>query len=100
MDPLNDPRFPNRPTHPDYWRIAEVAMQQDGKAEEGKQSVPQILEGVVDHESATYAATNRALIMCQKTGLPEALAPVLAAVWLDAFSVGVRFQQRGGHQGD
>lgn len=97
-DPLNDPRFPDRPQHPDYWRIAEVALQQDGKAEEGGQSVEQIVQGLVDPKSVTYAATQRARIMIQKTGLPETLEPLLAAVWMDAFTVGARFEQRGGHQ--
>lgn len=98
-DPLNDPRFPERPTHPDFWRMSEVILQQDGEADEGGQSVEEIVKDTVDLPSLSYFAMQRAGIQCQRTGLPEALVPVLASSWMDAFLAGVRFQQRGGHQG-
>jgi hypothetical protein len=97
-DPLNDPRFPKRPTHPDFWRISEVVLQHDGGADEGKKPLEEIVKDTVDLESLTYFAMQRAGMSCQKMGLPEALVPVLASVWLDAFLAGARFQQRGGHQ--
>ena len=98
-DPLNDPRFPKRPTHPDFWRISEVVLQNDGNADEGKKPLEDIVKDTVDVESLTYFAMQRAGMTCQKAGLPESLAPVLGSVWLDAFMAGARFQQRGGHQG-
>lgn len=97
-DPLNDPRFPERPTHPDFWRMSEAVLQHDGQADEGHQSVEQIVGETVDVQSLTYFATQRAGTACQRSGLPEALVPVLAGVWMDAFMAGARYQQRGGHQ--
>lgn len=97
-DPLNDPRFPDRPTHPDFWRMSESVLQHDGQATEGKQSVEQIVGETVDVESLKYFATQRAGTACQLSGLPEAMVPVLAGVWMDAFMAGARYQQRGGHQ--
>jgi hypothetical protein len=97
-DPLNDPRFPDRPTHPDFWRIAEVCLQHDGEAVEGQLPIEQIVKETVDMPSLSYIATQRAGIACQRTGLPESLVPVLAAAWVDAFMAGAVYQQRGGHQ--
>jgi hypothetical protein len=97
-DPLNDPRFPKRPAHPDFWRMSEVILQHDGEATEGDQSMEEIVKDTVDLESLTYFAMQRAGTSCQKMGLPEALAPALASVWMDAFMAGAKFQKRGGHQ--
>lgn len=97
-DPLNDPRFPERPTHPDFWRMSEVILQHDGEATEGDQSMEEIVKDTVDLQSLTYFAMQRAGTSCQKMGLPEALAPALASVWMDAFLAGTKFQKRGGHQ--
>ncbi len=97
-DPLNDPRFPNRPTHPDFWRISEVVLQHDGETVEGGQSMEDVVGDTVDLPSLSYVAMNRAGTSCQVMGLPEALVPALAAIWSDAFLAGARFQQRGGHR--
>lgn len=97
-DPLNDPRFPKRPTHPDFWRISEVVLQNDGGADEGKKPLEEIVKDTVDMESLTYFAMQRGGMACQRAGLPEALTPVLGSIWMDAFMAGARFQQRGGHQ--
>lgn len=97
-DPLNDPRFPKRPDHPDFWRISEVVLQHDGEAVEGKLPLEEIVKDTVDPTSLTYFAMQRAGMTCQKAGMPESLAPVLGSVWLDGFMAGAKFQQRGGHQ--
>lgn len=98
-DPLNDPRFPDRPTHPDFWRISEVVLQNDGQATESpKRSMEDIVRDTVDPESLSYFAMQRAGTYCQAMGLPESLVPVLGSLWLDAFVAGARYQQRGGHQ--
>ena len=97
-DPLNDPRFPGRPTHPDFWRISEVVLQQDGQATEESLPMEEIVKETVDLESLTYFAMQRAGTMCQQMKLPESLVPVIGSVWLDAFMAGARYQQRGGHQ--
>jgi hypothetical protein len=97
-DPLNDPRFPGRPTHPDFWRMSEVVLQNDGEATEGAQSMEEIVKDTVDLESLTYFAMQRAGIYCKGMGLPESMVPVLGSLWLDAFMAGAKFQKRGGHQ--
>lgn len=99
-DLLNDPRFPDRPTHPDFWRISQVLTMNDGRATEGGQSVPEITAAVVDIDSLTYAAKQRAGIACQALGLPTSPGWVakLASVWIDAFVAGATFEQEGGHQ--
>jgi hypothetical protein len=97
-DPLNDPRFPKRPTHPDFWRISEVVLQNDGNTTEGSKAIDDIVKDTVDMESLTYFAMQRAGMACQRAGLPDALVPVLGSVWLDAFLAGATFQKRGGHQ--
>lgn len=99
-DPLNDPRFPDRPTHPDFWRISEILLANDGDATEGRRSIPEIVTAVVDVESLTYAAKQRARIACEALGLPtsDGWVAKLASVWIDAFTAGATFEQRGGHQ--
>jgi hypothetical protein len=97
-DPLNDPRFPKRPQHPDFWRISEVVLQNDGASAEGKQPLEETVKDTVDLESLTYFAMQRGGMACQRARLPESLAPVLGSIWIDAFMAGAKFQQRGGHQ--
>jgi hypothetical protein len=97
-DPLNDPRFPDRPTHPDYWRISEILLANDGDATEGGKTIPEITAAVVDIESLTYVAKQRAGLMCQALGLDPRLAIYLSTAWIDAFTAGATFQERGGHR--
>ena len=97
-DPLNDPRFPKRPSHPDFWRMSEVVLQNDGDSTEGNKSMEEIIKDTVDLESLTYFAMQRGGMAAQRSGLPEALTPVMGSLWMDAFLAGARFQQRGGHQ--
>lgn len=100
-DPRRDPRFPDRPQSPDYWRIAEVVNQQDAQFTEGGQDMPQIVADIVDEAALTYMAMNRALLVQQLAGRPRQdpmLTQMLASVWVDAFTAGVRFQQAGGHR--
>ena len=99
-DPLNDPRFADRPTHPDFWRISEALTWADGRSREAQQSVPEIIAGMVDEKSLSYASGQRAGLMVQALGAPESLVPLIQGAWLDAFIAGVRFQSQGGHRED
>lgn len=94
-DFFNDPDYPNRPQHPDYWRLVNVVNYFDGEAVEGAKDLDDVLDGIVDAESLTYMAQGRALRLTQATGIP---AGPLAGIWIDAFAAGVKFQQEGGHQ--
>lgn len=97
-DPLNDPRFPERPTHPDFWRMSQVALKHDGRSKEDDGLVRTINE-YVDMDSLLYAAEHRlgnaglGLAMSQ----PQVKATLLA-MYLDAFCLGVGFEKEGGHR--
>lgn len=112
MDPLRDPRFPDRPQHPDFWRIAEVSLRKDGASKEGHQTIEEIIASLVDLKSLDYAALVRMHKALVETGFLdqlkqcpndlgkqyELLMSILAGAWTDAFTTGVLFQQAGGHQ--
>lgn len=99
-DPLRDPRFPDRPQSPDYWRISEVVMQQDGRATEGGEEMPQVIADIVDERAVTYMAIDRARMVQQGSGMREnpVLTQMFAALWVDAFTAGIRFEKAGGHR--
>lgn len=95
-DPLNDPRFPDRPQHPDFWDIVDVVNQIDGRAIEGRQSLPQILGemDIVDTDSIVYVAKMRALKAIEILALPAGLELSLASIFIDAFSAGALFERK------
>lgn len=99
-DPLRDPRFPNRPQHPDFWRIADVLNQLDGESLEGGKDLPEIVVGMVDLESLIYSASNRAIKQIELLGLPNdtRMRAALTATFLNAFLAGVQFERAGGHR--
>lgn len=98
-DPLRDPRFPDRPQHPDFWRISQVVLELDGNASEGNMSVSEIVADLVDEKSLIYMTEQRALWAKQNLpGLTLAYGPALGAIWATAFTAGIRFQQEGGHR--
>lgn len=112
-DPLRDPNFPDRPQHPDFWRISEVVLQLDSRlAEENlpDEEIQAQVSEVVDLDSLQYMAAHRSG-QCLKQimddmELPEPVRelltpiifPIMAASWSDAFLMGATFQERGGHQ--
>lgn len=91
-DPLQDPRFPGRPQHPDFWRISEIILQHDGDATEGGKGLDEIAAEVpVDPASLLYHARQRALRMLGG-GAPTAMV----TMWLDGFLAGARFGKQKG----
>lgn len=100
IDPLNDPRFPNRPSHPHFWKITEIINYQDGEATEADRSAPDIVGEIADPDSVAYVAQMRARRLVQSMHRNSAsgarLEMMLAAMWLDAFTTGVRFGQSVG----
>lgn len=99
-DPLNDPRFPDRPQHPDFWKLSEIALRLDGKANEGGQTMPEIVTelSVVDLASLEYLALNRAGTALLAIGMPleNVLQSMLAAAMVDGFTIGVLFERQRG----
>lgn len=111
-------RRPGRPNHPDFWRISEVLLANDGDMEaatsnDAKEAAWKARTGaVVDVGSVTYAGMNRArmafgvpgggaafgLTGGTVAGLTMAQHAAVAALWVDAFVAGAQYQARGGHQ--
>jgi hypothetical protein len=105
FDPFSDPRFPDRPTHPDFWRLSEIVLQLDGDTVEGGLSMEQQIEKDSDPLAVLYMSTERAkkmfmsLTMACGPYVPEdALLACLGVMWVEGFLAGTRFQQRGGKQ--
>jgi hypothetical protein len=94
-DFFDDPDFPDRPQHPDFHRLMGVVAYLDGEATEGGRDSLQVAGEVVDVDSLVYMALQRARRAAALTGLPE---QVLAAVYLDGFVAGARFESEGGHR--
>jgi hypothetical protein len=107
----------NRPDHPDFWRISEVFLANDGAIESQPNDDAREEEwvkrttAVVDIESVTYMAQQRALrafgapgagsafgLSPGKGGLTIGQQATVAALVVDAFVAGAMYQQRGGHQ--
>lgn len=88
IDPLNDPRFPNRPTTQDFWRLSESVLQNDGLATE--QGLEAAVKGLIDLDSAVYVGMQRAAMV--------GMDPRVVSMWLDGLALGIRFQQAGGHR--
>jgi hypothetical protein len=95
---MNDPRFPNRPGHHDFVRLSAVVIEADDRTDRGE-SVPAVMEGLIDLDSVTYMAEGRIKLMTHRLGriITPDVRTMMEACWLDAFRAGVRFQQEGGH---
>lgn len=94
-----------RPDHPDFWRLSEILLQLNARAtEDGRRMIEEIGE-TVDFASVDYFARGRTNLAVNsfvadsggKLTAREVMA-LLEAAWLEAFLVGVRFQERGGKQ--
>lgn len=93
IDPLNDPRFPDRPTHEDFWRMSEVCLAHDAEATESGGGLMAIVDRIVDEKSLMYLMKNRLA-----TAFGTEPTPQMMALYLDAFCLGADYQQRGGHR--
>lgn len=104
---FNDPSLPQRPDHPDYWRMAEILQQMDANVTEAIGGDPTAYDDevkkTVDYETISYVAIQRGMrILGIKTRgelmthAPEVMR--FAAIYIEAFIVGARFQDRGGKQ--
>lgn len=101
QDPLNDPRFPDRPNTKDFWRLVQVGLRHDGEALEGKGPGVVIAE-LVDEKSLMYLIKNR--LGTAFGGRLEKFSQqdqfMIMAIYMDAFTMGVEFEKLGGHQED
>lgn len=97
-DPLNDPDFPDRPSHPDFWRLSETAMKLDGQSLEGGVSPRVITLDYVDLESAVYHAEQRTGILMQALGfqLSKELELFVTSIYVSGIVHGIAFEKAGG----
>ena len=99
-DPLRDPRFPDRPQHPDFWRLSESALLLDGRTDSG-QSVDKAMSEYVDPESALYVVQQRTdafLVQMGYTDPPTSLKLLLRTAMLSGLVHGIVFEKHGGHR--
>jgi hypothetical protein len=95
---LNDPRFPDRPTHPDFWALSEVILSLDGLIAETpddklEEAFTERYNSYLDLDSVTYMAEQRVARAVQHLGLEinENTLPLLstmAALYVEATLVG------------
>jgi hypothetical protein len=53
IDPLNDPRFPDRPNSPQFWRLVEIGLRHDGLADElGQAAIETVIEKYIPYLDA------------------------------------------------
>lgn len=92
IDPLNDPRFPDRPNTPEFWRLVEIGLRHDATSVEtrGTQSV---IDGMIDEKTLIYYARHRL-----GTAFGQDMATLdlrhqvmVTAVYMDAFAKGFDF---------
>jgi len=89
--------FPGRPDHPDFWRLSESVLKQDGRLQEENTSFEEVMAEFVDVDSVTYMAEERAKFILHHVGMTsEHMKGLLMTVYLDAFTTGVSFQKAGG----
>jgi len=93
-DPTNprarDPRFPDRPTHPDFVRLSETVQTHDAMTEELGLTPIQVVG--VDEESLMYFMRNRMAIASQRMHR-DLTHPRFMALYLDAFALGKAYAE-------
>lgn len=99
-DPLRDPRFPDRPQTPDFWRLSEIGLAHDAAATEGGHSIGSIIGDVIDERSLIYYAEHRLgnAFEMKLDALGPAGKALIMSVYIDAFLKGASFEKAGGHR--
>lgn len=92
-DLMNDPRFPDRPEHPDFWRLVSAALKHDGDASESDKSIEEIIGELIDPASLLYMCEQRAAVMAQRMGLAPAGQAVVNAALIDGILTGIHYER-------
>lgn len=85
---------PGRPDHPDFWRLSETVLKLDGRLAEDPTAFESTVGEVVDLETCTYMAKQRAMRVMMHLGIDfdtttgRQLLAALASAWIDGFMVG------------
>lgn len=84
VDPTQpDPRFPGRPTHPDFVRLSNAVQAMDAAAEAHVKLADLI---GCDLDALTYVIQNRLNILNQLGLIPP--SPYNIGIYIDAFTLG------------
>jgi hypothetical protein len=86
---MTDPRYSDRPDHPDFWLMSQAVIDLDAASDEGKPF--QEVVGDIDLESLKYMAAQRALRAAMILADPVSRESQIMATWLDGFMAGARF---------
>lgn len=97
--PLNDPRFPHRPQHPDFWRLSEIVLRHDAVSQD-ELAMILLLGEHLDNESLEYMALQRGLVAAQRLGLNREGAVMIGTAWMTGVLAGIEFQKKGGHRSE
>lgn len=94
MTTAADPRFPNRPQHPDFQKMSAAVRALDAAGDSG-QSLEEIVAGHdVDVDSLIYMANQRALravLLFESSPAPDEAK--YSANWIDGFMAGLKIER-------
>lgn len=102
-DFFEDPNNPERPQHPDFWKLSEIMLEADRAAFDGRLDLELVISEVVDIESVSYLSFQRGLralieVYGEENLLQDAeqlvLLPAFGAMWLEGFTIGAKFATR------
>jgi len=86
-----DPRFPDRPDHPDFWALSEIICDHDRMCDESTDEESGMAKTFrADIRSVGYMANQRAARVQDLLG-DATERERLVIMWLDAFNAGQRF---------
>lgn len=88
---------PGRPDHPDFWKLSEVVLGNDGRMEDpDPNALIKLVEEIIDMSVMTYMAQQRAMRPLQNMGVqviePDTFA-LMVSIWMDGFMAGAKYQK-------
>lgn len=88
--------LPGRPDGPDFWALSDLMLQLDAWAREDGRSLTEIVGDLVDLRSLHYIAEQRIMrgVNAFRLRPTDNERRLMAALYLEAFVMGARFQQR------
>lgn len=89
---------PHRPEHPDMRVLVDLVLKQDGKTEDADFDMDAYLATMLDSESVSYMALQRASRMATLMGAEGNVMLImrLVSLWMDGFMLGYQFHERRG----
>jgi hypothetical protein len=94
--------YPGRPDHPDFAKLSDIVLQQDGRSYDEDFNYGEYLAQFIDPASIRHMARERSRRIAD--GLPkeltlEDMVAAFGAVYLDAFMVGYMFHAKKAEEG-